>query len=716
MILGSHGDPPLFFKWTVDDKLLVDLSGAFHPIGVFKKKADRVAIKVLGLQPGKTRLFLNVTVPGLSADKQNIESVMLSAYLDIEVIMKLRLEYPDFPVKKLNMAPFSQIQLRTNLDTAGHKIVYCIPKLPGKQVPSTEVLADKSVTSDIIVTVSPTGLLQAHGTIGYALLIIIATDELGLKQKVSMVVNVKPIYYMNLNVIANWRIHSDSPLRAVPLGTEFILKASFHDDLGNKFHAGPTELMVKTSRCDLIKVEDIGDASVKVYTKKPGNTMLKAWAEGIEKTTDYVRINVEQAVRPILDHLTTGDIVCLFTPVVSEYNAPGTWRSSDSSLVTINPALDIAFVGNKEGVVSLTHSFLLSAPIQVQIYPVSIIEWMEDPFLLLTNGQIHKVERVVLVLQSEKSVGTKTNNLIQGWRCRTDVRKLISPGGFKCFMKFSNESVSINIEQVFNITSSWVPDTGIGFYGQYACKFVNLGVNGSEIATLHTNVTLWATTDDFETESAHLNIKFLPQFHVPLEIILDETTNTGDLVVIGHPEVLSVIEVTPADSSIVYVDSGKQVNETAITYNIQLVDYHWRLAELEDAMGIIVSCLRPVQSVMIESNIGRTLLVELLFFFNSWPYLCFDVDYLADFNGVCFAAYSHRYFINAFEWSIPGKLCQYRRISPSDQFRTAILAVLLWLNLLELHASRCECKRKSRSIYDDQFCRKSTNFRSSLCS
>ncbi|KAJ8960330.1 hypothetical protein NQ318_004064 [Aromia moschata] len=131
--------------------------------------------------------------------------------------------------------------------------------------------------------------------------------------------------------------------------------------------------------------------------------MVKAWADGIQKTTDYVRINVEQAVKPILDHLTSGDIVCLWTPVVSEYNAPGTWRSSDNSLVTINPALDIAFVGNKEGVVSLTHSFLESAPIQIQIYPTSVIEWVEDPFLMLTNGEANSVVRVVLVLQSEKA-------------------------------------------------------------------------------------------------------------------------------------------------------------------------------------------------------------------------------------------------------------------------------------------------------------------------
>lgn len=113
-----------------------------------------------------------------------------------------------------------------------------------------------------------------------------------------------------------------------------------------------------------------------------------------------------------MDHLTSGDIVCMWTPVVSEFNTPGTWRSSDNSLMIINPALDIGFVGNREGVVVLTHTFLQSAPIHIQIYPVSEIEFLDDPNMVLTNGEKKSMVRVVLVLQSEKSVGIKTNNLV----------------------------------------------------------------------------------------------------------------------------------------------------------------------------------------------------------------------------------------------------------------------------------------------------------------
>lgn len=64
------------------------------------------------------------------------------------------------------------------------------------------------------------------------------------------------------------------------------------------------------------------------------------------------------------------------------------------------------------GIVSLTHSLLPAAPIHIQIFPTSEIELIEDPNLILTNGAKDNVVRVVLVLQSEKSVGIKTNNLV----------------------------------------------------------------------------------------------------------------------------------------------------------------------------------------------------------------------------------------------------------------------------------------------------------------
>ncbi|KAG5875314.1 hypothetical protein JTB14_016901 [Gonioctena quinquepunctata] len=569
LVLGSVQDPPISFKWTVDDKLLVELYGAFHPVGIFKKRTDRVAIKVTGLVPGTTRLFLNASVPGRTVNIHNMETIMLAAWIDIEVIQDFTLVYPkNILGNSLLMGPFSEVQVETNFDSTSAKVTY---SLPGNEVPSTELLADKSVASDAIITVTPTGKLQSYGTLGHALLMVTTTDDLGLKQQLSI------------------------SLYDGAVGNRVPSKATFHDNIGNTFHGGPKRLKVRTNRFDLVKVvESTEDASVWVYTKKEGLTVLKGWAEGIQKTADYIKINVKQSMRPLLSQLTSGDVICLWTPVVNEYNSPGTWRSSDTTLMQINPALDIGFVGNKEGVVILTHSLLESAPVQVKIDTVTEIEFLEDPNLILTNGVENSVVRVILVLQSPATVGLKTNNLIQGWRCRTDVRKLIRPYGFKCFIEFSNDTLPITTDQLYNVTNSWVPETG-----QYACKLINLGVYRADISTLKTNLILWATTQDGEIASKRLNIKFLPGVYTDPEVTLTENSFTGELVVVGLPEVLDQIEVYPADSSILYVDNGQSVNETARKYGIQLIDYHWRLANMQDAMGIILSSPSTQQNIKV---------------------------------------------------------------------------------------------------------------------
>ncbi|XP_028139589.1 nuclear pore membrane glycoprotein 210 [Diabrotica virgifera virgifera] len=583
MILGSFHDPPIMFKWDVDDKLMLDLSGIFHPIGVFKKKLHRIAIKVQGIQVGKTKLFVHANVPGTTCNVKNLDSVTLSAWIEVEVIPEFILTTPkSFPGNPLLIAPFSELQLNTNLhEIVDTEISYVL--LEDRLLSTESELDYFSNTNVTLVSISRTGLLKSYGILGQTWLVVTGTDKLGLKQRLSIVVEVKAIHYMNLVVNANWRIHSDSPLRTVPLGTEFVLRATFHDDMGNTFNAGPKDLHLRTSRCDLLKIEKInGDAAVIIQTKQAGSTVIKGWAEGIQQTADYLKVQAEQSVRPIFDSLTSGDIICLWTPVVNEYNMPGTWKSNDDSLMHINPALDIGFVGKKEGVVVLTHSLLKGAPIYIQIYTVSEIEFLESPRTILTNAELDTVIRIPLVLQNPNTVGIKTNNLIQGWRCRTDVRKLVRPTGFKCFIEFSNSSLPIQINDLFNVTTSWVPDTG-----QYACKIINLGVSGPDISMLKTDVIMWATTEDSDKSSKKIKIRFLPGVYLPHEIILDGSL-VGKFLIIGLPEVLEQVEVHAADESILYIAPTSAVNSSVLEYKVNLIDYHWRLENLEEAMGIFI--------------------------------------------------------------------------------------------------------------------------------
>ncbi|KAL1512846.1 hypothetical protein ABEB36_002363 [Hypothenemus hampei] len=597
VILGTVNDPSILFRWLVDDKLLADLTGVYHPLGINIERSDRIVLKLTGLQAGTTRIFVNVTTPGVIANKPNVHTIMYSAHVDIEIVKRFTLTKPGHVHgSSLLMAPFSRIQLETNLDS----ITDVVYSMPGEQIPNNEISTDKAVynSANRIVNLSPSGLLESFGILGHALLIVTSTDINGLKQRLNIVVEVKTIQYMSLNIQAYWRISFNNPVTTVPLGTEFQLVASYHDNIGNVFQAGPTDLKVRTSRCDLIKVTSFPEnGTILVNTKKEGHTMLKVWADGIQKTADYVKIHVEQSAKPSLDHLTMGDTVCFWSPVMSEYNTPGAWKSSDPTLVEINPALDIAFVGNRVGTVTLTHSFLTSAPIHLPIYPISEIEFILKPNFILTNGPAQTVTRFVLVLQSEKSIGKKTNNLIQGWRCRADIRKMVRPQGFKCFMTFTNESQSISPYDLFNISTSWVPETG-----QYACKLTSLSFNSSEIALLQTNLTLWAVTENEDISSKNQSIKFLPGVYVESELYLRETT--GEFLVKGLPEVLNQLSVTPADSTILYVSLAKSNDIFTNKYQIQLIDYHWRLADMEEAMGILVVSPITKQNIKIMVKVA----------------------------------------------------------------------------------------------------------------
>lgn len=106
---------------------------------------------------------------------------------------------------------------------------------------------------------------------------------------------------MMLNVLSNWRIRSNQPVAVVPLGTEFQLLATYHDNLGNKFTAGSAQLKVRSSRLDLVRIKQGEDnSSLIISTKRAGQTVLKVWADGVQKTADYVKLNVQQSIVPFV--------------------------------------------------------------------------------------------------------------------------------------------------------------------------------------------------------------------------------------------------------------------------------------------------------------------------------------------------------------------------------------------------------------------------------
>lgn len=106
---------------------------------------------------------------------------------------------------------------------------------------------------------------------------------------------------MMFEVKSLWYDPPTMNLRYLPLGVEFELQAAYFDNVGNRFDAGPMNVQIRNSRCDLVRVKSgSSNSSVHISIKKPGHTVVKMWADGIKNTAFYVKIHAETCMKPVL--------------------------------------------------------------------------------------------------------------------------------------------------------------------------------------------------------------------------------------------------------------------------------------------------------------------------------------------------------------------------------------------------------------------------------
>lgn len=173
--------------------------------GINYNPEDRVTARIVGLSPGKTKLRLNVTVSGIAAGCPSKKSVTFTDAIDVDVFEGLVLTEPmGVSSKSVLMAPYSSLQIRTNMDSMSklsYKYVvfalcaiflYTILYLRLIGEDSSESRFQTSLTiPDPLVTITDDGILRARGNLGYSMVLIIAQDEYGLLQTLSVIVEVK---------------------------------------------------------------------------------------------------------------------------------------------------------------------------------------------------------------------------------------------------------------------------------------------------------------------------------------------------------------------------------------------------------------------------------------------------------------------------------------------------------------------------------------------
>lgn len=106
------------------------------------------------------------------------------------------------------------------------------------------------------------------------------------------------------------------------------------------------------------------------------------------------------------DYLTTGDVICLWTPVVDNSLRTSRWDSNDRSVLVVGQS-DIAYVvGVKESTSLLSHSLLPAAPLRLNIVPVEKIIITPLPNSALFNT---RVTSIPLILKSSKTKDRNSN-------------------------------------------------------------------------------------------------------------------------------------------------------------------------------------------------------------------------------------------------------------------------------------------------------------------
>lgn len=587
LIIGTR-EPPIKFDWAVDDANIATIAGLFLPTGIQYEPEDMISIRVTASSPGRTKIHLNATVPGEVAGYSQ-QSVIFSASLELEVFEGLELISPKgICGTSVLMAPNSHLQLLTNKDYES-SLKYSL--MDDSAATSTDL---RRFGGGSVVSISETGKLESHGNLGYSMILISATDEFGLKQTLSTVVEIKPIHYMLMRINSKWQVPPPGPVMVIPLGAEFELRASYHDNTGVAFTAGTTELKLRTSRFDLVKVKLGSDnSSVTVSTKKPGTTIIKIWADGIRKTADYVKLHVEQVIEPQVATVITGDIICFHSPLTSRLRSPGfgRWSSTEPHLLSVLDA-DLGILqasGVRGGHVAVSHSLHPTAPLQVLVQPISaiyILPAAEQKALVSNSRQAFSVP---LVLKGGQEAGAmKTNNLIMGWDCRKKLSiQTFSTETipFTCHMEFTHGDQKVSeFNQYFSLLSNFNSKSG-----QYSCDIQPNLNSVANMSTFSTNITLWAVADGKEVISNRVEVPFLPALQFSKQLDMDESSSSHQLVISGLDYILDQVMLKAVDSSVINVADSSRPEKNVLVFDIQLLDYHPKMDEMPEHMSVVLT-------------------------------------------------------------------------------------------------------------------------------
>uniref|UniRef100_A0A452UK68 Nucleoporin 210 n=1 Tax=Ursus maritimus TaxID=29073 RepID=A0A452UK68_URSMA len=309
--------PGLTFHWSVTKRDILDIRGRHHEASLRLPAQYNFAMNVHGRVKGRTGLRVVVKALDPTAGQLLGLAKELTDEIQIQVFEKLLLLSPEIEAEQILMSPNSFIRLQTNRYVTQRLFAAGLGN--GAPHPTTHLskLSGAEGASSRFLVRPPPPLLCPQ---------------------------VSPVSYLRTSMSPALHTRNKEALAALPLGMTVTFTVHFHDNSGDIFHAHNSVLSFATNRDEFVQIgKGATNNTCVVRTVSVGLTLLSVWDVEHVGLSDFVPLPVQQAISPELSGaVVVGDVLCLATVLVGLEGLSGTWSSSASSVLHIDPRTGVA--------------------------------------------------------------------------------------------------------------------------------------------------------------------------------------------------------------------------------------------------------------------------------------------------------------------------------------------------------------------------------------
>ncbi|ELR54201.1 Nuclear pore membrane glycoprotein 210, partial [Bos mutus] len=547
--------PGLTFHWSVTKRDVLDVRGRHHEASLRLPSQYNFAMNVLGRAKGRTGLRVVVRALDPTAGQLLGLAKELSDEIQIQVFEKLRLLSPEVEAEHVLMSPNSFIKLQTNRDGAA-SLSYRVLDGPEK-VP--------------VVHVDEKGFLASGSVIGTSMVEVTAQEAFGANQTIIVAVKVSPVSYLRISMSPALHTRNKEALVALPLGVTVTFTVHFHDNSGDVFHAHNSVLNFATNRDEFVQIgKGVANNTCVIRTVSVGLTLLRAWDAAHGGLSDFVPLPVLQAISPDLSGaVVVGDVLCLATALVSPEGVPGTWSSSASSILHVDPKTGVA-VAWQPG--SVTVYYEVSGHLRTyKEIVVSLPQRIVARYARPVQGSFQKVSAFKVMV----TVGDRSSNL----------RGECSPGQAEgiaalrpeallgCQLQFKQDVFDFPAREVFTAE----PEFDAALAGRYLCSVTMLPLRQLKHLSLKRTALLVTASlpgSPSPAEQVGAEVPFSPGLYADqAEILLSNHYTSSEVKVFGAMEVLEHLEVKSGSPAVLAFVKEKSLGlPSFVTYTVGISD------------------------------------------------------------------------------------------------------------------------------------------------